>query len=284
MQNFEGRVAVITGAASGIGKALAERAAKLGMKLALADFDSDGLTNTGHQLAETGSEVFTATLDVTDSQAMEQFAADTLARFGAAHLLFNNAGVGGGGKLWEVTQREWQWVIGINLNGVFNGIRAFTPALLAAGEGHIVNTASVAGLMSAPGTSSYTVSKHAVVAMSEVLAGDLRGEDADIGVSVLCPSFVNTSIFRSSRYADQLEHSKEQRAEEAAIEEMVGEFFKTAMGPERVAELVFEAIRDGQFYILPHPEGTREQVSKRLQDILDNRSPSVSGPEEFPQA
>ena len=184
MQNFEDRVAVITGAASGIGKALAEKAAGLGMKLALADFDSEGLSSAAQQLSASGCEVFTATVDVADSQAMEQFAQDSLAQFGAVHLLFNNAGVGAGGKLWEVTQREWEWVININLNGVFNGIRAFTPAMIAAGEGHIVNTASVAGLMSAPGTSSYTVSKHAVVAMSEVLLGDLRSEAANIGAMV----------------------------------------------------------------------------------------------------
>lgn len=285
MHDFENKVAVITGAGSGIGLSLARRAAKEGMKLALADVDAPALETAASEMQALGAETFTAIVDVASTEAVSEFATNTLDRFGAAHLLFNNAGVGGGGPVWEVPQAEWDWVLGVNLHGVINGIRAFTPVMIEQGEGHIVNTASIAGLTSAAGTSTYTVSKHAVVALSEVLHGDLKNAGASVGVSVLCPSFVNTQIFDSARYrADEKGKSEEQLAEEKVVADMTAAFFKTAMAPDAVAAQVFQAVRDQQFYILTHPEGSHELVQQRMQAILENRDPPLVGPEKYPSA
>ncbi len=157
MHNFENKVAVITGAGSGIGLSLARRAAKEGMKLALADVDAAALEAAASEMQALGAETLTAIVDVASAEAVSEFSTNTLDRFGAAHLLFNNAGVGGGGPVWEVPQAEWDWVLGVNLHGVINGIRDFTPVMIEQGEGHIVNTASIAGLTSAAGTSTYTL-------------------------------------------------------------------------------------------------------------------------------
>lgn len=285
MLDFNNKVAVITGAGSGIGLSLARQAAKVGMKLALADVDESALVKAAKEMRALGADTLTAIVDVADAEAIDIFATTTLEHFGAAHLLFNNAGVGGGGPLWEVSQSEWDWVLGVNLQGVINGVRAFTPTMIEQGEGHIINTASIAGLTSAAGTSTYTVSKHAVVALSEVLLGDLKNAGASVGVSVLCPSFVNTQIFDSARYRpDEEGKTEEQIAEEKAIAEMTAAFFKTAMAPDAVAEQVFQAIRDQQFYILTHPEGSHELIQQRMQAILENQDPPLVGPEKYPSA
>ena len=287
MKEFENKVAVITGGASGIGLALAKSA--LGPRHAgcLSPILSS-LPWTGQWAIWMGASALLAVAtDVASAESVEQLARKTEAAFGPAQLLFNNAGVGGGGPLWEQSEADWDWVLGVNLKGVINGVRSFTPGMIAAGEGHIVNTASIAGLMCAPTTSTYTVSKHAVVALSEVLYGDLRNAGAKVGVSVLCPSFVNTRIYASERNrpeGDQVALSEEQRAEQRAIEEATEAFFNTALSPEAVAEQVFDAIAREQFYILTHPDGSRQQVEKRLRGILENSNPSVAGPEDFPQA
>ncbi|MBK6585131.1 MAG: SDR family NAD(P)-dependent oxidoreductase [Gammaproteobacteria bacterium] len=282
MKDLRDKVAVITGGASGIGFSLAQQALARGMRVVIADIEATVLERAAAQLD--GSLLCVRT-DVSNPGSVNELARKTLQHFGGVHLLFNNAGVGGGGPLWEASAADWEWVLGVNLWGVINGVRAFTPHLIAQNEGHIVNTASIAGLMSAPGTSTYTVSKHAVVALSEVLHGDLRNAGADVGVSVLCPSFVNTQIYASdrNRHDEQMAaKSAQQLAEQAVIEEMTAAFFSTALAPERVAEQVFEAIAERRFYILTHPQGSKQQVEQRLGDILQGRNPSVSGPEAYP--
>lgn len=291
MKTLQGKIAVITGAASGIGLALAQRAARDGMKVVMADIDSDKLTAAADGIRSANvhnpaCEILTSITDVASAEAVHNLARLATESFGGVHLLCNNAGVGGGGPCWELDLDYWDWVLNINLRGVINGIREFTPHLVAQNEGHIVNTASVAGLMSAPDTGPYTVSKHAVVALSEVLAGDLRRAGADrVGVSVLCPSFVNTNIYRSERQrpvSEQQAADPARAAELDAIEELAAGLFQEAMAPAAVADLVFEAIQCGRFYILTHPEGSKAQLKKRLQTILDDGYPAVSGPEEFP--
>ena len=284
MNSFSGKVAVITGGASGIGLALARSALAREMRVVIADVDPAALDEAVAQL-QGGDRLLALTTDVSDSAAVAALANRTEEAYGPAQLLFNNAGVGGGGKLWEQSEADWDWVLGVNIKGVINGIRSFTPGMIEAGEGYIVNTASIAGLMCAPGTSTYTVSKHAVVALSEVLCGDLRNAGANVGVSVLCPSYVKTRIYAYERnrpgYTER-KLSEEELATQQAVEEATAEFFSTAVSPEVVAEQVFTAISEQKFYILTHPEGSLEQVEKRMRGILENTGPSVTGPEEFP--
>ncbi len=280
MQALEGKTAVVTGGASGIGLSLARRALAEGMNVVLVDIEQAALDAAMDELAG-GDKVLGLRVDVRDAAAMQALAEQVAGHFGPAGLLFNNAGVGGGGLVWEASEDDWDWVLGVNVRGVINGLRAFVPQMIAAGEGHIVNTASIAGLVSAPGTGTYTVSKHAVVALSEVLSGDLRNQGADVGVSVLCPSFVATRIYASDRNRG-LELSGEEAAEKAAVEEMVAEFFKGAASPDAVADLVFEAITDGRFYILPQAVGSPPLIEQRMRGILENTPPVMTGPEEYP--
>lgn len=284
MKDFQGKVAVVTGGANGIGLALAKKALSVGMRVVIADIERDALEKAAAEL-DGGPSLLAVPTDVASFAAVEALADQTRAAFGDAQLLFNNAGVGGGGPLWEQTGADWEWLLGVNLWGVINGIRAFTPQMIAGGEGHIVNTASIAGLISAPGTGTYTVSKHAVVALSEVLYGDLRNAGAEVGVSVLCPSFVNTNIHdveRNRPGAGAFEKSAEQLAEDQAIAAATAEFFNAALAPEAVAEQVFEAIASRQFYILTHPEGSRREIEKRMRALLDNGNPTAAGPQDFP--
>ena len=286
MKEFQGKVAVITGAASGIGYGIARAAAARGMKLVLADIESAALEQAASTLRAGGADVLAVVTDVSRADAMENLEAQTLATYGAVHLVFNNAGVGGGGCLWELDTEYWQWVLGANLWGVIHGVRLFTRHLIAQGEGHIVNTASVAGLMSAPDTGPYTVSKHAVVALSEVLHGELRNAGANVGVSVLCPSFVDTKIYLAERNRPLPPEKKNDPAyieEQKVIGELAGEFFRTALPADAVAQQVFEAIAQQRFYILTHP-GVKAQVQQRMEAILHDGQPTVTGPGDFPLA
>ncbi len=283
MKNFNNKVAVITGGASGIGLALAHKALSAGMRVVIADLTQEALNEAASSLG-VGDNLLTVVTDVSSSTAVERLERQARNHFGRVDLLCNNAGVGGGGVLWGQSEEEWDFVLGVNLKGVINGVRVFVPGMIEQGEGHIVNTASIAGLVSAEGTSTYTVSKHAVVALSEVLLADLRAVGSSIGVSVLCPSFVNTNIYKQGLArpgASSL--SDKERAELLAVEKMVGEFFASALTPEHVAELVFKAIAAEQFYILTHPEGSLAQIEDRMRGIIEGDGPAIVPMGQYPQ-
>lgn len=284
MKEFEGKIAVVTGGASGIGYALANEALQRGMKVVIADINPEALDAAKASLGG-GPAVLCAVTDVSDPAAVAALAERTQEHFGTAQLVFNNAGVSGGGTLWEQGIEDWNWVVGINLNGVLHGIRSFTQGMIDSGEGHIVNTASIAGLISAPSTGSYTATKHAVVALSEVLQGDLRNAGANVGVSVLCPSFVNTSIYVSGQYSPGMTPESltaQQKQEQEELHTAAKSIFDHAMPPDIVARIVFEGIEAGRFYILTHPDGTKPLVEQRMKAILNDDSPSLSGPEAYP--
>ena len=230
------------------------------MRLALADVQRDALDVVVNELKRTGAVVISDVVDVAQSAQVQRFAEHAFSAFGHVHLLINNAGVGGGGYLWENTARDWQWVMGVNLMGVVHGVQHFVPRMLEANKrgepGHIVNTASIAGWLAAPLMGVYNVSKHAVVALSETLYHDLRLAESTIGVSVLCPAFVPTGIAHSQRYrpaellnADELTES--QRIAQVATEKAVASGRITA---EQIAQLTFDAVRDNRFYVFTHPQ------------------------------
>lgn len=271
-----GKVAVLTGAGSGFGRELALLCARRGMKLVLADIEPTALEETA-ALLPAGAQALKVTCDVSQAAQVAALADRTYARFGGAHLLFNNAGVGVGGLSWTSTEADWQWVLGVNLMGVVHGIRAFVPRMLASGEAaHVVNTASAAGLVSVPGSSVYCATKHAVVTLSECLYHELRGENARIGVSVLCPAFVPTRILESAR------NRPADLAEANPTAARFAERSRKAIASGRlsaadVAAAVAEAVQVGRFYILPH-EKIKRSVEVRLRDILEGRSPTDTVP------
>jgi len=271
-----GRVAVLTGAGSGFGRELALLCAARGMKLVLADIQPAALDATMAQLPA-GTDAIAVPCDVAKAAEVAALADQVYARFGAAHLLFNNAGVATGGFSWQTTEADWSWVLGVNLMGVVHGIRAFVPRMLAAGApAHVVNTASAAGLVSVPGSSVYCVSKHAVVTLSECLHHELRGEHATINVSVLCPAFVPTGIVDSARNRPAaLGDSNPSLARFA-------ERSRKAIAAGRltaadIAAAVAEAVEANRFYILPH-ERIKRAVEIRMHDILDGRQPTDTMP------
>ncbi len=281
MKDLQGRTAVITGAGSGFGLELARIAAREGMNLVLADVQQDALDRAAAELQGQGAAVLAQRLDVAQATEVEALGAAVLQRFGAPHLVFNNAGVGGGGLIWEHSVRDWEWVLGVNVMGVAHGVRVFTPMMLEAAardpgyEGHIVNTASMAGLLNAPNMGVYNVSKHAVVALSETLYQDLRLVTDQIGASVLCPFFVPTGITRSGRnrpagmQADTAP-TRSQLVAQAMSDKAVGSGKVTA---PQVAQFVIDAVREGRFYIYSHPQALRS-VQTRLEDIVTGRNPT----------
>jgi NAD(P)-dependent dehydrogenase (short-subunit alcohol dehydrogenase family) len=281
MKNFHDRIAVITGAAGGFGREFANVGASLGMKLVLADVQRDALESAAAALRAAGAQVLAVPCDVRDAAQMQALADATMRAYGAVHLVFNNAGVGVGGLLWEATAADWEWILGVNLGGVAHGIRIFTPLMLECAkrepgyEGHVVNTASMAGLANAPNLGIYNVSKHAVVALSESLYQDLRLIDAPIGASVLCPYFVPTGIARSERNRpDELRNQAAPTASRLASQAFTESAVASGkISAAEVARLAFDAIRDGDFYIFPHPQ-TLESVRTRMEDILGRRNPS----------
>lgn len=267
-----GRVAVVTGAASGIGRAMAERFAGAGMRLVLADIEAEPLAAAADALRERGCEVAAERLDVRDGAALETLAERCFSRFGSAHVLCNNAGVASGGLLWEISEQDWDWVIGVNLVAVVHGIRAFVPKMIASGEpGHVVNTASIAGLTCPAFMSPYTVTKHAVVALSETLRGDLAMTDASIGVSVLCPGWVRTRINDSDRNRPGGEND-DASEEQTAIRELVDGFIAGGIDPAAVAEQVHDAVVNDRFWIRTHPE-MEPMVAKRCEAIIAGEAP-----------
>src|SRR5215475_4173761 len=276
MKEFKDKVAVITGAASGIGRALAERCAHEGMQVVLADVNGDALTATAAALQATGAPVLTVVTDVSKAQDVDALAQQTLATFGAVHLLCNNAGVWAGVSAWDSALADWEWVLGVNLWGVIHGLHTFVPLMLAQGTpGHIVNTASMAGLLTGRGPAVYRVSKHAVVALSEMLYHQLAQRGANIQVSVLCPGGVDTQILDAARHRPaHLPAARPLRPEEEAVREATLHRVHTGLSPVHVAERVFHALAADQFYIFTDP-GAQAWVRTRMEGILQERNPTL---------
>jgi NAD(P)-dependent dehydrogenase (short-subunit alcohol dehydrogenase family) len=275
MKAFHGRTAVITGAASGLGREFARHACGLGMQLVLADVEAAPLNALVAELGSAGCRVLGEVVDVSRSEDVARLAERAYAEFGEVSLLFNNAGVGSGGYLWENSDADWQWVLGVNLWGVVHGIRHFVPRMLTSGQpAHIVNTASVAGLLCAPVMGVYNVSKHAVVALTETLHHDLRMAGAQIGVSLLCPAFVPTGIALShrNRPAD-LRGAAPTASQKMAHAAIVKAVDSGRVAAPEVARITFEAIAEDRFYVFTHPQ-ILPSVQLRFDDILAQRTPS----------
>ncbi|TML43535.1 MAG: SDR family NAD(P)-dependent oxidoreductase [Actinobacteria bacterium] len=276
MRELREKVAVITGAASGIGRAVAERCAGAGMKVVLADVEESALVAAERAFKDAGADVLGVRTDVSRADDVEALAGRAVERFGAVHLVHNNAGVAAGGLMWELPLADWKWVLGVNLWGVIHGVRTFVPLMLAQGdEGHVVNTASLAGLTSTPFLGPYSVSKHGVVTLSETLLKELAMQGAKVKVSVLCPGLVRTRIGESGRNRPaQLEHERDDDA--SAVDAMSSGAFQqlveAGMDPAAVADQVLEAVRQERFWVLTHPE-LDQAIRSRADDILERRNP-----------
>ena len=279
MRDLTGKIAVITGAASGIGLALARRAAQEGMLLLLADIEGDKLKAAAATLEVPTERLLLDTLDVSCDAEIARMAEMAFRRFGKVHLLCNNAGVGLSRVAWEHSLQDWEWVLNVNLWSVIHGVRHFLPRMLAQNEaGHIVNTASVAGLLSTPGMAAYNVSKHGVVTLSETLFAELAAMNSEIGVSVLCPAWVPTAIHESAR----------NRPEHFQAESEVSELSKTyedrmsqavtsgRMTAEDMANAVFDAIAEKRFYVIPHRK-INQAIQLRMEDVMMQRNPTPLG-------
>jgi NAD(P)-dependent dehydrogenase (short-subunit alcohol dehydrogenase family) len=277
MREFAGKVAVVTGAASGIGLGMATRFAQEGMRVVLADIEAPALVRAVTELRDQGFDVVGVVTDVSSAESVEALASQTLGAFGKVHVVCNNAGIGGGfEKIWEASLKDWQWAMNVNLWGVVHGVRTFVPIMLEqAEEGHVVNTASVAGLV--PGSRIYSVTKHAVVALSEALYHGLRKIDARVGASVLCPGLIDTQImFAFRNRPPDLHNAPGELASprEVARAERIGNLAQEiGLAPATVAGIVVEAIRNDQFYILTH-DRFDAPIRTRMEDILERRTPT----------
>lgn len=279
ISDFQGKTAVLTGAGSGFGLECARIGARHGMNLVLVDVQADALEAAAQEMRAAGAQVLAQRVDVADAAQMEALAAAVRERFGAPHLLFNNAGVGAGGLVWENSVADWQWVLGVNLWGVIHGVRLFTPMMLEAAaadpnwRGHIVNTASMAGLLTAPNMGIYNASKHAVVALTETLYQDLRLVSDQVSASVLCPYFVPTGITQSERNRPAAlapaAPTKSQLIGQAMSEKAVSSGKVTAA---EVAQAVFDAVAADRFYIYSHPQALGN-VRDRMQAIVEQHNP-----------
>jgi NAD(P)-dependent dehydrogenase (short-subunit alcohol dehydrogenase family) len=280
IKDFKNTTAVLTGAGSGFGLECARIGARLGMNLVLVDVQQDALDKAQAELEAAGAQVLARRVDVSKADQMEALAAAVKERFGAPHFVFNNAGVGAGGLVWENSVKDWEWVLGVNVWGVIHGVRLFTPMMLEAAakdpayRGHIVNTASMAGLLTPPNMGIYNVSKHAVVSLTETLYQDLRLVSDQISASVLCPFFVPTGINQSHRnqpaeLRDQ-KPTKSQLIGQAMSDKAVGSGKVTAA---QVAQKVFDAISADQFYIYSHPHALGS-VQTRLEEMVQGRNPT----------
>ena len=272
-----GRVAVINGAGSGFGREFARLGAARGLRMALADINQAALDGTFDELRAVGADVIGVRTDVSKAADVQALADATMAKFGVVHLLFNNAGVASGGFVWESTDADWQWVLGANVWSVIHAVRIFTPLMLAHGEpAHIVNTASAAGLISAPNMGIYNVSKHAVVALSETLYQDLQLVRSKVGVSVLCPAFVPTGIAHShrNRPADLLNTVPPTASMLAAQDASVKAVESGRISAPEIAAMTFAAIDAGTFYIVPHAK-ILDIVQQRMTDIVSGQNPSA---------
>jgi NAD(P)-dependent dehydrogenase (short-subunit alcohol dehydrogenase family) len=280
MKSFKGRTAVITGAASGFGLEVSRIAAAKGMAIVMADVQNDALDAAAAEISALGAQVLAIRVDVSRAADVEALGAATVERFGVPHFVFNNAGVGSGGLIWEVSLRDWEWVIGVNLWGVVYGVRVFTPMMLEAArrdpayEGHIVNTASMAGLLNPPNMGVYNVSKHAVVALSETLYHDLRLVTDRVTASVLCPYYVPTGITNSQRNRPA-DMQDEQPTRSQIIAKAMSDRAVTSgkVTAATVAQFVFDALAEERFYIYSHPRALGN-VQSRMDDIVAGRNPS----------
>ena len=272
MDELSGKVAVVTGAASGIGLAMARAFVAEGMQVVLADIEADALDKAIADMPE-GAEVLAVVCDVSDGAAVDALRDAAVERFGAVHVVCNNAGVSTGGLIWTLTEADWEWTLGVNLWGVIHGVRAFTPLLIEQGEGHIVNTASMAGLISAGFMAAYNVSKHGVVALSETLQSDLEMAGATgVGVSVLCPGWVNTQIHEAARNRpDELGGDGRPGMDEGMREHIAG-IIAGGIDPAEVAALVVDAIRTRRFSILTHPDWA-PLVTARAERLVSGAAP-----------
>ena len=278
MKDFKNKVAVITGAASGIGQGLAERCANEGMKVVISDVDEKRLRRLERKLNREGKQVLSVVADVSKASEIEDLASKTLDAFGEVHLLFNNAGIAIPNLTWEYDLKDWEQVLGVNLWGVLHGIHTFIPIMLKQGnECHIVNTSSIEGVISnGVGGATYGVCKHALVHLTERLALELEVNGPNIKVSVLCPGFVKTNIFLSalSRVSEDrrkeilsLEERSEERAEE--IKNFMEE--SPIILPDKVADIVFQAIREEKLYIFTHKDAFwKERIKERFDAILQS--------------
>ena len=280
IQDFKGKTAVLTGAGSGFGLECARIGASLGMNLVLVDVQQDALDAAEAEIKATGVKVIARRVDVSSQAQMEALAADVQTTFGAPHFVFNNAGVGSGGLIWENSVKDWEWVLGVNVWGVIHGVRLFTPMMLAAAKadpayrGHIVNTASMAGLLTPPNMGIYNVSKHAVVSLTETLYQDLKLVSDQVSASVLCPYFVPTGISQSHRnkpaeLADE-KATQSQLIGQAMSDKAVSSGKVTAA---QVAQLVFDAITADRFYIYSHPKALGN-VRARMENIVNQENPA----------
>ena len=279
IQDFKGKTAVLTGAGSGFGLECARIGARLGMNLVLVDVQQDALDRAAAEMTAAGAQVLARQVDVSKGEQIEALSRETQQRFGAPHFIFNNAGVGAGGLVWENTVADWEWLLGVNLWGVIHGVRCFTPMMLEAAKkdpayrGHIVNTASMAGLLTPPNMGIYNVTKHGVVSLTETLYQDLRLVTDQVSASVLCPYFVPTGISQSNRNrpgdlpADK--PTKSQLIGQAMSDKAVSSGKVTAA---EVAQKVFDAIRADQFYIYSHPQALGN-VQQRMEAIVMQKNP-----------
>lgn len=273
MKEFKNKVAVITGAASGIGRGLAKACADREIKISLADINEKALRRTEKLLKKNGADVISILTDVSNAKDVEFLAQKTLDEYGKIHLLFNNAGIGRAGLSWENTVEDWEMVLGVNLWGVIYGIQTFVPIMLKQNiECYIVNTSSIEGIISRGlGGATYGVSKHGIICLSERLALELEQQEAKVKVSVLCPGFVNTNIFLTglSQLKDPSQYMVDPKLEE--LKQLLKQFLEASppQSPDEVAEVTFQAIEEDKFYIFTHKQPIiKELIKERFENIL----------------